>query len=40
MRSIIIYNLLHSARIVGDACEKLRQFSVEGTRLNASASTR
>ena len=25
---------LHSARILGDACEKLRHFSVEGTRLN------
>jgi fumarate hydratase, class II len=34
MRPIIINNLLHSARILGDACEKLRQFSVEGTRLN------
>jgi fumarate hydratase, class II len=34
MRPIIISNLLHSARILGDACEKLRQFSVEGTRLN------
>ena len=34
MRPIIINNFLHSARILGDACEKLRQFSVEGTRLN------
>jgi len=34
MRPIIINNLLHSARILGDACEKLRQFSVEGTHLN------
>ena len=34
MRPIIINNLLHSARILGDACEKLRRFSVEGTRLN------
>jgi fumarate hydratase class II len=34
MRPIIINNLLHSARILGDACEKLRQFSVENTRLN------
>jgi len=31
---IIINNFLHSARILGDACEKLQQFSVEGTRLN------
>jgi fumarate hydratase class II len=34
MRPIIINNFLHSAGILGDACEKLRQFSVEGTRLN------
>jgi fumarate hydratase, class II len=34
MRPIIINNFLHSARILGDACDKLRQFSVEGTRLN------
>jgi fumarate hydratase class II len=34
MRPIIINNFLHSARILGDACEKLRHFSVEGTRLN------
>ena len=33
MRPIIINNFLHSARILGDACEK-RHFSVEGTRLN------
>ena len=25
---------LHSARILGDACEKLRRFSVDGARLN------
>ena len=31
---IIINNFLHSARILGDACEKLRHFSVEGARLN------
>jgi fumarate hydratase, class II len=30
----LINNFLHSARIFGDACEKLRHFSVEGTRLN------
>jgi fumarate hydratase, class II len=34
MRPIIINNFLHSARILGDACEKLQHFSVEGTRLN------
>ena len=34
MRPIIINNFLHSTRILGDACEKMRQFSVEGTRLN------
>jgi len=34
MRPIIINNFLHSARILGDACDQLRRFSVEGTRLN------
>ncbi len=34
MRPIIINNFLHSARILGDACEKFRRYSVEGTRLN------
>jgi fumarate hydratase, class II len=34
MRPIIINNFLHSARILGDACDKLRRFSVEGARLN------
>ena len=34
MRPIIINNVLHSARILGDACEKLRRFSVEGTELD------
>jgi len=34
MRPIITNNFLHSVRILGDACEKLRQFSIEGTRLN------
>ena len=34
MRPIIISNFLHSARILADACEKLRRFSVEGTKLN------
>jgi fumarate hydratase class II len=35
MRPIIINNVLHSARILGDACEKLRQFSIEGIELDA-----
>jgi fumarate hydratase class II len=30
----IINNFLHAARILGDACEKLRHFSVEATSLN------
>jgi fumarate hydratase class II len=34
MRPIIINNFLHSARVLGDACEKLRRFSIEGTQLN------
>ena len=41
MRPIIINNFLHSARILGDACEKFRVFSVEGTAgLTAPVSTR
>jgi fumarate hydratase, class II len=34
MRPIIINNFLHSARVLGHACDKLRRFSVEGTQLN------
>jgi fumarate hydratase class II len=34
MRPIIINNFLHSARVLGDAAEKFRTFSVDGTRLN------
>jgi fumarate hydratase class II len=34
MRPIIINNFLHSARVLADACDKFRRFSVEGTRLN------
>ena len=34
MRPIIINNVLHSAGILGDMCEKLRTFSVEGTELD------
>ncbi len=38
MRPIIINNFLHSARILGDGCEKFRIFSVEGTKLNENGS--
>src|SRR5215813_40234 len=34
MRPIIINNVLHSARILGDACVKLREYSIEGITLN------
>ncbi|MBV9143607.1 MAG: class II fumarate hydratase [Pseudonocardiales bacterium] len=34
MRPIIINNVLHSARILGDAADKLRRYSVEGTALD------
>ncbi len=34
MRPIIINNVLHSARILGDASEKLRQYSIEGLTLD------
>jgi len=34
MRPIVINNFLHSARVLGDACDKFRRFSAEGTRLN------
>ncbi|MFG2306589.1 class II fumarate hydratase [Actinacidiphila glaucinigra] len=34
MRPVVINNVLHSARILGDACEKLRRYSVEGTELD------
>src|SRR5918996_1259480 len=34
MRPIVINNVLHSARILGDASEKLRRFSVERTELD------
>jgi fumarate hydratase class II len=34
MRPIIINNFLHSARTLGDACDKFKRFSVDGTRLN------
>jgi len=34
MRPIVINNFLHAARILGDACETLRVFCIEGTELN------
>jgi len=34
MRPIIINNFLHSARILGDACDKLRRYTIEGTELD------
>ncbi len=34
MRPLVINNFLHSARVLGDCCDKLRVFSIEGTRLN------
>jgi fumarate hydratase class II len=34
MRPIIINNVLHSAGILGDASEKLRRYSIEGTELD------
>jgi fumarate hydratase, class II len=34
MRPMIIHNVLHSARILGDACEKLRRYSIEGITLD------
>jgi len=34
MRPIIINNVLHAARILGDACVKLRECSIEGIKLD------
>jgi fumarate hydratase class II len=34
MRPIIINNVLHSARILGDACDKLTRYSVDGVDLD------
>jgi fumarate hydratase, class II len=34
MRPIVIKNVLHSARILGDACVKLREYSIEGIELD------
>jgi fumarate hydratase, class II len=34
MRPIIINNVLHSIRTLGEMCAKMREFSIEGVRLN------
>jgi fumarate hydratase class II len=34
MRPVIINNVLHSIHILSDACDRFREFSVEGTDLN------
>lgn len=34
MRPIIVNNVLHAARILGDACEKLRVYGIEGITLD------
>ncbi|MDN5871248.1 MAG: class II fumarate hydratase [Nitrococcus sp.] len=34
MRPIIINNVLHATRIIGDMCDKMRTYSIEGTELN------
>jgi fumarate hydratase class II len=36
MRPIIINNVLHAARILGDASDKLRRYSIEGIKLDSS----
>lgn len=36
MRPIIINNVLHAARILGDACIKFRKYGIEGIRLDRS----
>jgi fumarate hydratase class II len=37
MRPIVINNVLHCARILGDASEKLRRYSIEGAELDRDA---
>src|SRR6266702_667544 len=34
MRPIIVRNVLHSARILGDACRKFREFGIDGIELD------
>jgi fumarate hydratase class II len=36
MRPVIISNILHSARILGDACIKFREYGIKGIMLNRS----
>lgn len=36
MRPIVIKNVLHSARILGDACVKFREYGIEGVMLDRS----
>jgi fumarate hydratase class II len=40
MRPIIIKNVLHSASILGDACEKLRRYSIEGITIDENRITK
>jgi fumarate hydratase class II len=40
MRPIIIKNVLHSASILGDACDKLRRYSIEGITIDTDRMTR
>jgi fumarate hydratase class II len=35
MRPVIINNFLHSATILADACQKLRQYCIDGAELNS-----
>jgi fumarate hydratase class II len=34
MRPIVVNNFLHSARILGDACQKLQTYCIDGVQLN------
>jgi fumarate hydratase class II len=34
MRPIIVNNVLHSARVLGDGCVKLREYGIEGITLD------
>ncbi|HZA06300.1 MAG TPA: class II fumarate hydratase [Nitrososphaeraceae archaeon] len=40
MRPIVIKNVLHSASILGDACEKLHRYSIEGITIDKNRITR
>jgi fumarate hydratase, class II len=33
-KPVLIFNLLHSARLIGDACDKFREFCVIGVEAN------